>query len=74
MRLRRELLAGEDLRWVDTGRPDVLRFARHDGWEVVTNFGDTDVPLDDAEVLLSSGPVRPGVVPAETTLWVAPRR
>ena len=73
LRLRRELLAGEDLEWRDTGRPDVLRFARHGGWEVVTNFGTTDVPLDGAEVLLSSGPVRHDVVPAETTVWVAPR-
>ena len=73
LRLRRELLAGEDLEWRDTGRPDVLRFARHGGWEVVTNFGTTDFPLDGAEVLLSSGPVRPDVVPAETTVWLAPR-
>ena len=74
LRLRRTLLAGEDLQWRDTGRPDVLRFARHEGWEVVTNFGASDVPLDGAEVLLSSGPLRAGVVPAETTVWVAPRR
>ncbi len=72
LRLRRELLAGEDLEWRDTGRPDVLRFARHGGWEVVTNFGTTDLPLDDAEVLLSSGPLRHDVVPAETTVWLAP--
>lgn len=70
--LRRHLLAGEDLRWRDTGRPDVLRFARHPGWEVVTNFGATDVPLDGGEVLLSSGPVRQDVLPAETTVWIAP--
>ena len=73
LRLRHELLAGEHLEWLDTGRPDVLRFARHAGWHVVTNFGTTDVPLDGAEVLLSSGPVRHDVVPAETTVWVAPR-
>ena len=50
----------------------MLRFARHPGWEVVTNFGTTDVPLDGGEVLLSSGPHRPDVVPAETTVWMAP--
>jgi len=74
LRLRRELLSGEDLQWRETGSPDVLRFARHAGWEVVTNFGSTDVPLDDAEVLLSSGPLRDGVLPSDTTVWVAPRR
>ena len=72
LQLRRELLAGEDLTWFETGHPDVLRFARHGGWQVVTNFGPTDVPLDGGEVLLSSGPVRHGVLPAETTVWVAP--
>ncbi len=70
--LRRKLLAGEDLEWRESGHPDVLWFARHPGWQVVTNFGPTDVPLEGAEVLLSSGPLRPGVVPAETTVWVAP--
>jgi alpha-glucosidase len=70
--LRRKLLAGEDLQWRENSHPHVLWFARHPGWEVVTNFGPTDVPLEGAEVLLSSGPLRPGVVPPETTLWVAP--
>ena len=50
LRLRRALLAGESLEWRETGRPDVLRFARHPGWEVVTNFGTTDLPLDGGEV------------------------
>ena len=72
--LRRKLLSGEDLEWRETGRPDVLRFARHDGWEVVTNFGPTDMPLTGGEVLLSSGSLRHDVAPAETTLWWAPRR
>jgi alpha-glucosidase len=72
LRLRRSLLAGEGLEWRDTGRPDVLRFARHPGWEVVTNFGTTDLPLHGGEVLLSSGVMRHDVVPAETTVWIAP--
>ena len=33
----------------------------------MTNFGTTDVPLDGGVVLLSSGPLRHDVVPAETT-------
>ncbi len=74
LRLRSRLLAGEDLLWRDTGRPDVLRFARHPGWEVVTNFGATDVPLGGGEVLLSSSPARHDVIPAQTTVWIAPPR
>ena len=70
MSLRRQLLAGEDLEWCETGRPDVLRFARHPGWEVMTNFGTTDMPLIDGEVLLSSGQHRHDVLPAETTVWI----
>jgi alpha-glucosidase len=72
LRLRRELLDGEDLEWRETGRPDVLRFARHPGWEVMTNFGATDIPLNGGEVLLSSAPMRHDVVPAETTVWIRP--
>ena len=37
--LRHELLAPERLEWVETGRGDVLRFRRPNGWEVVTVFG-----------------------------------
>ena len=72
LRLRRPLLAGEDLEWRGTGRSDVLRFGRHPGWEVMTNFGAIEVPLGGGEVLLSSGPVPHDVLPAETTVWLAP--
>lgn len=37
--LRHELLALERLEWVETGRGDVLRFRRPNGWEVVMVFG-----------------------------------
>ena len=72
LRLRRQLLAGEDLEWRETGRagrPAVRAGTR--GWEVMTNFGATDVPLSGGEVLLSSGPMRHDVLPAETTVWLA---
>ena len=72
LQLRRRLLEGEDLQWRTTGRPDVLRFARHGGFEVVTNFGPTDAPLDGGQVLLSSGEMRHDVLPAETTVWLRP--
>ncbi|MDN5778148.1 MAG: hypothetical protein L0H96_14700 [Humibacillus sp.] len=51
----------------------MLRFARHSGWEVVTNFGSEDFRLGVDEVLLSSGRVVDGTLPEETTAWVAPR-
>lgn len=70
--LRRTLQSEERLEWIETDDPDVLRFRRPNGWEVVTNFGSRDFSLDRADVLLSSGPVRLGVVPGNTTIWLAP--
>lgn len=71
LRLRRQFQAAEDLAWVETGRQDVLHFARPNGWQVITNFGDQPYVLD-ADVALSSGEVTPGVVAPQTTVWVAP--
>ncbi len=73
LHLRRELEGPEQLAWVDTGRDDVLRFARPGGWEVVTNFGAEPVDLgaaDAAAVVLSSVPVEGSVLPAEATAWI----
>ena len=70
LRLRRQLLAAEDLEWRDPGRPDVLRFARPHGWEVVTNFGDLPVPMPAGDVLVASGPLADGMLPAETAAWL----
>lgn len=44
LRLRCELQTDEELEWVETGNPDVLRFSRPGGWQSVTNFGDTVLP------------------------------
>ncbi|ROP65263.1 alpha-glucosidase [Curtobacterium sp. ZW137] len=68
--LRRELQHGETLAWVDA--PDgVVGFARHDGWRSYTNFGADPVPMPAGTVLLASGPLGDGVLPGETTVWVA---
>ncbi|MDF1487208.1 glycoside hydrolase family 13 protein [Tessaracoccus sp. HF-7] len=69
LRLRRELLAAEELTWVATGRDDVLSFARPGGWLVVSNFGAEPFPLPDGEMLLSSGPIG-DELPGETTVWL----
>jgi alpha-glucosidase len=70
--LRHELQAGEELDWIDTGRADVLRFVRPNGWQVVTNFGSEPYELDRADVLLASQDAPLGTVPGETTVWLAP--
>ena len=69
--LRHELQTGEQLEWIETGRDDVLRFRRPNGWEVVTNFGATPFALGHAAVLLSSAPLNGGMLPGETTVWLS---
>ncbi len=75
--LRHELQTGEQLEWIETGRADVLSFARPNGWRVVTNFGTEPfaLPTEAGEVLVASQPTGEAsdrVVPAETTVWLAP--
>jgi alpha-glucosidase len=73
--LRHDLQAGEQLEWVETGRDDVLRFRRPNGWEVVTNFGSEPFALPDgADVALSSSGSSGATVPGETTVWIPPAR
>ena len=74
--LRHDLQAAEELTWVETHRADVLHFARPNGWQVVTNFGAEPyaLPADAGRVVLSSAGddgASTGVVPGETTVWLA---
>jgi alpha-glucosidase len=70
--LRRELQTGEALEWIETGRDDVLRFRRPNGWEVVANFGTDpfDLGAGTDRIVLGSAP--DGRLPSETTAWIAP--
>ncbi|MFT4165883.1 MAG: glycoside hydrolase family 13 protein [Microlunatus sp.] len=71
LRLRRDLQTAETLEWHDSG-PQVVHFARPNGWHSLTNFGSTSVPLPDGEVLLASAPLADGQVPGDTTVWFRP--
>ncbi|SFR89882.1 alpha-glucosidase [Microbacterium sp. cf046] len=71
--LRRELQSVEQLTWIDAGRADVLWFERPNGWTVVANFGTEPFPLDRADIVLASTDVPIGVVPGESTVWLASR-
>ena len=71
--LRHELQTGETLEWIESGRSDVLRFVRPNGWQVVSNFGTEPFALEaDARIVLSSGADAVASVPGETTVWIAP--
>ncbi|GAA1129623.1 MULTISPECIES: glycoside hydrolase family 13 protein [Microbacterium] len=72
LRLRRVLQADESLQWIETGRADVLRFARPNGWQVVTNFGTEPFDLGKDAVDVVLGALDGGAVPGESTVWIAP--
>ncbi|WP_159605079.1 glycoside hydrolase family 13 protein [Agromyces humi] len=70
LELRRDLQGSERLAWSPTEHDDVVRFRRDGGWEVVINFGAASVPLPAGEVLVASGPLPDGLLPAETAAWL----
>lgn len=70
LRLRRELQAAEELTWHENANGEVLHFTRPGGWHVVTNFSEESVELPPGELLVSSGPLEGGRLPANTTVWL----
>lgn len=70
LELRHELQTSEDLEWVEGTDPSVLHFIRPGGWQCITNFGPAPVDLPPGTVVLSSGPLDGGRLPADTTAWL----
>ncbi|GAA1892397.1 glycoside hydrolase family 13 protein [Paeniglutamicibacter psychrophenolicus] len=68
---RRRLQTVEELEWIPNDNPQVLHFARPNGWNVVANFGGTAVKLPAGDVVVSSVPLRDGKLPANATAWLA---
>ena len=71
LRLRRrtpELLT-EEFAWAEAPQ-GCLAFRRSNSLLVLANLGDVPVARPDGEVLLSSGPLSDGVLPANTTVWL----
>ncbi|UTM45819.1 glycoside hydrolase family 13 protein [Glutamicibacter mysorens] len=66
--LRRELQSGESLAWLPSA-PGVLAFSRPNGWTCITNFNAEPQELPSA-VLLTSGELEDGKLPAATTAWL----
>ncbi|MET8580288.1 alpha-amylase family glycosyl hydrolase [Streptomyces collinus] len=72
LRLRRKLLEGEALTWAPDAPAGVLDFVRTETWRCVTNCAARPVALPPGEVLLASTPLpEPGVLPPDTTVWLA---
>lgn len=68
LRVRRGLSGTEELSWLDLG-PEVVAFARSNGWVSVTNFGETSLELPDGEVLLRSDRGN-GPLSGNATAWL----
>jgi alpha-glucosidase len=74
LRLRRELPALGDgrLRWLSDPTSDVIAFAREPEFACAVNLGATPVELPDhSRLLLSSVPLVDGLLPTDTTAWLA---
>jgi alpha-glucosidase len=69
---RRQLQTAESLDWMPAASAQVLHFRRPGGWQSVTNFGPSAVPLPPGNVVLASGDLVHGLLPADTTAWVTP--
>ncbi|MFJ9779263.1 glycoside hydrolase family 13 protein [Amycolatopsis sp. NPDC101161] len=62
-------LTGEEFAWLDTPE-GVLGFHRGDDFACLVNFTAEPQPLPEAEVLLSSGALDRGLLPADTAVWL----
>jgi len=69
---RRKLQAAESLEGMPATNGQVLHFGRPGGWRSVTNFGSRPVPVPRGTVVVASGPLRDGLLPADTIAWIIP--
>ncbi len=69
--VRKRVIGGEELDWLESPSTDVVYFTRGNGWKCITNFGDTDVELPDGDVIMASSPLPGRMLPGNTTVWLA---
>ncbi|MCC3301390.1 glycoside hydrolase family 13 protein [Arthrobacter sp. zg-Y895] len=70
LELRGKQQGPEELDWLDSPAT-VLHFRRPGGWQSITNFGAEAIQLPEGSVLLSSGALEGGLLPPDTTVWLA---
>lgn len=71
LRIRSQLLVGdEELEWLDMGS-DVLAFARGNGVVCIVNFGPEDVLIHHGTILVSSEKMRDGLLPQDSAVWLS---
>jgi alpha-glucosidase len=69
--LRKKLQTDEELQWIPTTNPEVIHFARPNGWQCIMNFNAKSYKLPAGKVVLSSGPIVGGKIGANTTVWLS---
>jgi alpha-glucosidase len=67
--LRNTLLGDNSFRWIHTD-DSVLHYERNNGWQVITNFGDTPVDMPVGEVLICSAEHDGTMLPGNATAWL----
>ena len=71
LELRKNLIAPEELQWLESGDDQVLHFARPNGWNCITNFGERNYPLpSNLRRIHSSQPFSGTDLPPATTVWL----
>jgi alpha-glucosidase len=69
LRKQTAALQSEEFVWVDAAE-DCIAYRRGDSLLVMANFGEEATALPTGKVLLSSGPVVDGQLPANTAVWL----
>lgn len=67
--LRKKMLKSEDINWLKS-EPGTISFER-DGLICITNFGEGEISLPAANLLISSAPLSEGKLPANATAWLS---
>jgi alpha-glucosidase len=67
--LRKVLQTEEELKWIPTTSTEVLHFVRPNGWHCIMNFNAKPYKMPKGEILISSGPIKSGKIPPNTTIW-----
>ena len=71
LRLRREWMQTDEvLEWMDVGE-DVIAFRRGSGVVCVANYGEPALALPEGQVLVSSEEIVDGLLPGNSTCWLA---
>ena len=69
LKLRKILQTEEELKWIPTSSAEVIHFARPNGWNCIMNFNGKPYKMPKGEILMVSGPLKSGKIPANTTVW-----